>query len=87
MHEKVAQSNCWSHFWDTTGSSDLNYCDQIEAELRRKEPKNDIKHQRKTMYHTEQRDVLQYFKMEGTQRQMAVQQKRRRIKQSPLLQS
>lgn len=57
--------------WPLTGTFNPNYCDQVEAELQRKDLKNNKKHQRGRMSHTEQREVLQYFRMEGAQRQMA----------------
>ena len=60
-----------------------HYCDQVEAALREKDLKNDKRHQRKKMCHTEQREVLQYFRMEGAQRQMVAQQKSK-VKPCPL---
>ena len=69
--------------WPLAGTFDLNYCDRIEAELRRKDLKNDKKHQNKKMNHAEQRDVLQYFKIEGTQKLMALQQKTEQNKTKP----
>ena len=69
--------------WPLTGTFNPNYCDQVEAELRKKDLKNDKKHQKKRMSHTEQREVLQYFRMEGAQRQMAERQKTEQSETKP----
>ncbi|XP_029686437.1 uncharacterized protein [Takifugu rubripes] len=56
--------------WPLEGSFDPGRCDEVEEELRNKDKKHEVTHMRKKLGNAEQRDILQYFRMEATRNPM-----------------
>ncbi|XP_029700614.1 uncharacterized protein [Takifugu rubripes] len=52
--------------WPLEGSFDPGRCDEVEEELRNKDKKHEVTHMGKKLGNVEQRDILQYFRMEAT---------------------
>lgn len=65
-HKKTSGKNRWP----LEGSFDPKRCDEVEEELRNKDKEYEMTHIRKKWKNAEQRDILQYFRLEAIRNPM-----------------